>query len=443
MAVLLVACAACTVKPSPSPDATATFPQPSLASSLPVTDTLPEPTSAATASPEATLLPPPDAGGVAIVYPKDGRLWLSRDGSAVQLSPNGVIYAPQFSPDGQQIAYLRQVDDFHLELWAIHIDGTNERRLVSVADMDAIGAALRQPGAVAINPLRFAWVPGGQVIAFTSQQIFQGPSPARLDDLNLVDASTGKLTFSLLAGWGGEFIFSPDGGQVAISTPTQIILANPDGSNYRAVFNYEPVNSYSESRFYASPVWAADGSYLLVAVPPVDPLAEPPLLTEIWRITLDGVSPQQINGLQAVPYFDTPVAFSPAASFLAVVNELGTPAEMRRELKLVSSDGASSQVYTAAVQLNFIAWASDSRHFFFAQGEDQAMYLGALDEPPQLLNSQPVGILAPRWVGDGRFVYIQQDGNKFHLCLGAIGSAPRLLETLSEFPRYDLYSAYP
>lgn len=440
MGVLIVTCVctACTVKPSPSPTVTVAFPQTPLASPLPATDTLPPPILETAAPPEATLLPPPDASGIAIVYPKDGSLWKFQDGDAVQLTTSGAAYAPRFSPDGQQIAYLRQVDDFHLELWAINLDGTNERSLVSVADMDAIGAAVRLQGAVAINPLRFAWIPGGHVIAFNSQQIFQGPSPARLDDLNLVNADTGQITFSLLAGWGGEFVFAPDGSQAAISTPSQIILANPDGSNYRAVFNYELVNTYSESRFYASPVWAADGSHLLVAVPPTDPLAEPPMLTEIWRITLDGVAPQQINGLQAVPYFDAPVVFSPDSTYVAALKELGTPAEMRRELRLTKNDGTQSMVYTAAVQLNFIAWASDSRHFFYTQGEEQAMYLGALDEPPQMLNSQPYGILDPRWVGEGRFVYIQQDGDTFHLCLGAIGAAPRILDTFSEYPLYDL-----
>ena len=336
-----------------------------------------------------------------LAYPKEGSLWLVQDGNVFQLTKNGTVYAPRFSSDGQQIAYLRQVDDYHLELWAINLDGTHERRLVSVADMDTIGATSRSQGAVAITPYHFAWVPGGHVIAFNSQQIFLAPSPARLDDLNLVDADTGKLTFALLAGWGGEFVFAPDGSQVAISTPTQIILANPDGSNYRAVFNYEAVNSYSESRFYASPVWAANGSHLLIAVPPVDPLVDPPQLTEIWRITLDGVAPQQINGLSAVPFFDTPISFSPDAAYLASVKELGTPAEMRRELSLIKNDGTTSMVYTAGVQLNFIAWASDSRHFFYTQSEDQAMFLGAAGrcaaDAEQPTHRHPQPALGGRW----------------------------------------------
>lgn len=388
--------------------------------------------------PEITLLPPPDAAELVVVYPKDGKLWVYQEEQPSQLSNNGIVYQPRFSPDGQQIAYLRQVDDFHLELWAINLDGSNERCLVSVADLDTIGATARSQNAVAINPYNFTWIPGGQLIVFNSQQVIKGSSPVQLDDLNLVDADTGQLTFSLLAGWGGEFFIAPDGNQVAISTPTQIIIANLDGSNYRVVFNYDQVNPYSESRFYASSVWAVDSSLLLVAIPPPDPLAEPRQLTEIWRITLDGVPPQLINTLDLVPFFDTPAMFSPDAVYLATIKELGGAAEMQRELSLIAMANQLSVVYSTGKQLNFVSWADDSHHFFFTQGEEQLMYLGALGSSPQPLSFYPYGIIDPRWVDDGRYIYIQQDGDKFHLYLGAIGSIPRLLDTLSEPPQYNL-----
>ncbi len=182
------------------------------------------------------------------------------------------------------IAYLRPADDFHLEMWAIDVDGENERKLVSVADLDAIGGGVRDPSALAINPYRFDWVPGTHQLAYNTHQVFQGPGLSLLNDLNLVEADTLQKTNLLLSGWGGEFFYSPDGSQIAIVQPDKVILANADGSDYRPVMNYPAVTTYSEYRYYASPVWAADGKSLRLALPPVDPLATPRQPTSLWRI---------------------------------------------------------------------------------------------------------------------------------------------------------------
>jgi dipeptidyl aminopeptidase/acylaminoacyl peptidase len=448
LVVLALAGAACGGKLTPGPLVTPGKPS---ASPPPTVQPGTQPALTATLETQAvTALPPPEAGNLRVVYVKAGDLWMWHAGQAVQLASgmnpgasSGGIYAPRFSPDGMQIAFLRKADDFHLELWVIGADGAGERRLVSVADLDTIGAAVRSAGALAINPYHYAWIPGRNQILFNSQQVYRGLNPIPVDDLNLVDVETGKLTFSLLAGWGGEFVVSPDGSRVAVSTPTQISLVDPDGGNYLGVFSYDVVNTYSEYRFYAQPVWVLDSSALWAAIPPVDPLVEPRQPTEMWRIPADGSPPQLASSLEAVPFFDAPVAFAPDLSLLAYLKDLGQPVENRRELHLAGPDGSGDVVYQSGRMLQFFGWASAGRYFFFSIDENQAMVAGSPDSPAQPLNSQPFGILDPRWVDDSRYVYIQQDGDNFILCLGALGATPLILDSLSEFPLYDLNLTHP
>ena len=392
-------------------------------------------------APAATWLPPPETGGFTAAYTKEGDLWLWQDGAPRQITGSGQVYQPRFSADGKLIAFLKKVDDFHLEVWVIGADGSDERRLVSVADMDTIGATARSAGSVAINPYQLAWSPVDHTLFFNSQQIFRGPAPAPLDDLNRVDADSGALSFLLLAGWGGEFALSPDGRQVAISTPGNIFVARPDGTEYRGVLSYDPVNLYTESRFYARPVWAADAATLFVAIPPADPLAELAQLTVIWRIPTDGSQPQHITSLAAVPPFDTPVAFSPDGQYLSSIKEIGQPGEIRRELNVFTTDGAYGGPYFAGEMLNFAGWAADSRHFFYSLGEDQALYLGVVDGPTLPLSPEPYGVLQIRWLGDGRFVYIQQKPDGFELRLATPGSTAVALDAMVGLPDFDVAPA--
>jgi len=423
-----------TVAPSATEDS------PILVSETPVTPIIPK----AIPSPELERL------GLKIVYTRLGNLELWTENGKMQLTSSGDVYSPRISPDGQVVAFLRPVDDFHLELWAINTDGTNERRLVSIPDLDTIGGGVRDPNAIAINPYHYEWVPaldppGGKsphVLAFNTQQVFQGPGLSLLDDLHLVNADDMEIKYLLLSGWGGEFVYSPDGKQIAITNPTSINLCQADGSSYRNVFTFESVNTYSEYRFYAAPVWSSDGSFLRVAIPPKDPLAETRLHTTLWTIPVDGLPSSQVGSVMAVPFFEQPVVFSPDLSHLIYFSEVGTPAENRRELHLAAYDGSGDYSYSEYSLLHFLDWSVDSTRFSFNVGEDQEAWIGGLDAPPALFAPDPYGIVNLRWLDARNFLYLQQRSESFEFYLADLDGGAILLDSIpGPPPVYDI--AYP
>jgi Tol biopolymer transport system component len=387
---------------------------------------------------EASRLPTPEAGSLTVAYIKGGDLWVWSLGQSRQLTQSGDVSRPRLTRDGKVIAFMRPADDFHLEIWGIDADGKNERKLVSVADLDAIGGGVRDPSALAINPFRFAWLPGTHQLAYITQQVFQGPGLNLLNDLNLVEADTLQKANLLLSGWGGEFAYAPDGSQIAITQPDKIFLAKADGSQYRQVMSYPVVTTYSEYRYYAVPVWAADGKLLRLALPPVDPLATPQQPTSLWRITLDGSDPQQTGSVNAAPFFEQPVEFSPDLARIAFVQEVGKPAENMRELHLAVNDGSGDWVYAKGAVVHFQGWAPDASHFAYTIGEGQELWLGSLQETPRQLGDGIDGVQDLRWVDGSRYLFWHANGSSLELVLADVQGGMSVLDSVAGGVDFDL-----
>jgi hypothetical protein len=326
----------------------------------------------------------PDIGNLVVAYTNAQDLYLFSEGRSVRLTNSGDIFQPRISPDGQLIAFLKPVDDFHLEIWCIDRSGANERRLVSITDMDWIAGGVRDTNAVAINPfMDYQWIPGTKILAFTSQQIYQGPGLNLLNDLNLVNTESGVITPLFLSGWGGQFVFSPDGTQVALSQPDKILIANVDGSDYRTLLTYDPVTTYSEYRYYAIPVWAPDGSHLMVAIPPVDPLAVPANETELWRLNTEGIPAELLGSVIAVPFMEAPIQFSPDLKRIAFIS--GELDSNQREIHLATNDGGGDWLIAKAAPASFHSWSPDSRYFAYSVGTDEETWIASIVETPSAL----------------------------------------------------------
>jgi hypothetical protein len=410
-----------------TPDPTQVLPDPS-----PTLRPTQEP-GAIPASPEPTLVP---AAELQVVYTNEGNIWLwKEDGSNNQLTSSGDAASVRISDDGLVIAYLRLIEAFTVELWAVNSDGSHARLLMDSTDFDALNTEHRYPESLSVQPFDLQFVPGSHILAFNTHQILIGPGLAIFDDLQLVDTDTGELTTLLPSGSGGMFYYSPDGSQIAIVTSSEIDLVNSDGSNRReAVLTYPEVITYSEYRYYAKPVWAEDSSSLRVAIPPSNPLIEPVQPTRLWHIPVDGTPAFQTGSVYASPVLFSEPVFSHDLSRIIYLQETGGPLENQRQILIANSDGSEEVAYHTSFMLELRGWAGSSERFTFSQGPEMALILAEVGGGMQPLAPNNAQIFDLRWIDSQRFVYFQPlEVGGFGLWLGDIDQPPHLIDELPGF----------
>ena len=390
-----------------------------------------------TAKPTESVEPPtempeitPEPAGLQVVYAQNGIIYRWREGEQPKgiTSSGGPIYSLDLSDDGQLVAFTRYVGDIQAELWAVNIDGSDERVLVSEADFSTF-----DPDALAVVPYHFSWVPDSHILAYNTNQVFEGPRPGLYEDLRLVDADTMTQSTLLTPGQGGGFNYSPDGSQIAISTPSTISLVNSDGSNFRpTVLRYEPVLTYSEYQYYAQPQWSGDSSGLKVIIPPVDALSDPRPPTTLWEIPIDGSPAVKTGEIVTMPFFANSAVFSPDLMKIGYLIETGDPTQNIHELHFVNPDGTGDQTYHAEALLNFAGWATDSLHFAMTSGENQSLELGSLDTPYQPGDNMSDSVYRLTWIDGERYLFMQASENGATLYLASISGEPIKIDQMDD-----------
>ncbi len=365
---------------------------------------------------------------MAYLQGQDIYLWTEFQGSR-QLTRGEQVHQLRISQDGQMVAYIRGVDEFHEELWVIGTDGSGKHRLVGVDKLSAI-----DPQALAVVPATFEWIPGTHMLAFNTRQVVEGPGSFMYDDLHLVNADSGQIQTLLVPGHGGQFVPSPDGRQIAVTSPSSLSLVNVDGTNLRQdVLDYTPITTYSEYQYYAQPVWQADSSSLLIAIPPQDPLAAPLPPTTLWQMPVDGTKAKQIGKIATGPFFGMDVFYSPDRSHILFLDSSGNPDENLMALHIARPDGSQDAVYTTAMALTIHAWAPDSQHFTFSLGSPGLLQLGQIGGKFQAVldtSSNPVDF---RWIDDERFIYVMAGADGYEIHLGNLHGQDVLLGTTQAF----------
>jgi hypothetical protein len=335
---------------------------------------------------------------------------------------------------------LAEMHDFdngkvqHSELWAAPADGSGEYALL---DVSALGAL--DPSALGTAVVQFEWVPGTHQLAFNTRQVFEGPGTALYNDLRLIDVTTGELSLLFPPGQGGMFYYSPDGSRLALVTPERIELVSADGSDRAEALSFPKVITYSEYELYPVPSWSPDGQSLRVAIPPADPMAEPPQPTTLWLIEA-GASPTAIQTGQVatLPFNFFTTLFSPDHAHVAYVSVLGDPADNLWDLRLANANGSGARSIATRPLVSFLAWSPASDWFAFVTGQEQDTHVGSLSGEIRTLPRSPgEWIQGLQWISSDQVLYAVGSHlpGEWRLMLATLGQAEILtIDTGLESP---------
>lgn len=433
LALLLAASLACRFLPgsdttpeSPQGGAVATAVAATLAASTVDTS---EPVTTEEAAPTAEPAP----AVLKLVYVLDGDAWYWEEGaSAVQITSVGDVINAVLSADGSQAALTRQVDPNHREIWAVNTDGSNLRVLVNSGDFDSFST---HPDALTSAPSQLDWAPGSTQVVFNTRLVFDGPGLILQNDLHQVDAGTGTHSELLAPGSGGDFYYSPDGSQIALSKPDSMAIVNSDGSSRRESLRYPIILTYSEYQYYPEAVWLPDSSAVRVVVPPEDALGDPAAPTTLYQLPVDGSPPVTLKSFVAQPFFTNPPRLTGDGSHLAYLAPLAGGSPNQSELQISGPDWTVDNSY-ASGDLAFEGFSPAGNHFIYTEMGHNPQ-VGQIGSPPLALP----GITLMRdvsWVDSTRFIYLNRVSGSWELWLRELGTPGTLLaSSTGDFISYD------
>ncbi len=344
--LLLAACAT---------DAPASFPTTSPTATV-------SPSPMPTAVPATIPTPTPKPTVLRVAYFGGGHIMLWTEGKgARQLADAQNVGQVRISDDGQMIAYLDRNSRGIYEISSINADGTSQRVLAGQDYLRNIRSTER------IVSLDFA--PASHTLYFVTDQY----------DLHRINADSGKPTAVFGAGQGGAVNFSPDGRWVTLYHPRELLLARSDGSAARVVYEWLPDDGIGTMG--PEIIWSPDSAgFRMVA--PTFPQGSPNSMT-VWYFPVNG------NPVKQMSYTGPHGAnLSPDGRAVVYLYHQHDPVDVH----IVTADGKDTTFGSYAsqsyVNLNFIGWAPDSKHFLLNLGNDGrlvAPYLCAVGEQPAKL----------------------------------------------------------
>ena len=357
-----------------------------------------------------------------IAFVKDGDVWYWEEGgAAAQITTLGDAISVYLSSDGLVAAFIRQHDWNNEEIYAVNTDGTNVRPLVTLADFDTMKLSPEMLSAV---PYRIDWALGTHTLTFNTRMTFEGPGLFLGDGIRQVDADTGLITVLMAPGTAGDFYYSPDGSQIAITNADFISVVDADGSNRRDLLTFPVVITYSEYNYYPPVTWSTDNNFLRASIPPADPLATPPDPTTIWHLPADGSPPTSLSTIAKVPFFHDTVHLSPETSKIAYLTEVTPGAPPIVDLHIANADGSGDVIYDSGDR-RFEAWSTDGEHFIFTEAGHYPK-VGRIGYPAQDLLGITL-LLDVSWVDETRFMYINRLSGSWELRLRELDTPGVLL----------------
>jgi hypothetical protein len=386
-------------------------------------------------SPSGAVAPPAAVTpeNLMVAFVRDGNLYLWDEVQGErQLTVDGGVEQPVISQDGLIIAFRRGNS-----VWAINADGSGERRLAAEEELTIPDLGQLNSVISGVSPYQMAWAPGTHRLLFNTMPRFEAPGLILSNDLWAVEADSGELRNLFATGDGGDFHISPDGRRVALVQPSNVHVANIDGTDRRHLLAYTSVITFSEFEYYVKPVWAPDSQSLVVVVPPSDRMATETLVYGLWRLPMDGTPARSLGSIETrLGNFNLDPVVAPDHSLVAY---LRTPeSEANRSELYLAELGESigrADFYTGSVE-SFGSWAPNAAHFVFSPSRDDhpALVLGRLGSPSEPLGSNETAAIDLQWAGDGRFVFLQATGSGWDLVLGDLDGGLSVIDSVAGAP---------
>ena len=330
----------------------------------------------------------------------------------------GVLNQPDISFDGRWVAYSIVKADSTAELWAVEVNGLNlpRRKLVS-ADQISNGDP-----SIINSPNSYRWQADQHVLYFNTRWTPAngeiGPGEYTHNDLWKVDSDTGVVTNLLSRNSAGQFYLSPDGQYVAISNPQSIALVRADGTGFRLLVEFPPVNTYSEYQFKPELVWGPASDTFYAIVPSSDPLAAEAYGTA-YQMSLDGTA-QALAQLPGNFLFEGDIA-SDGAHVVYVVSD---PAGARTSLHVVNSDGTDDLIVAdlEGGSFSLLGWSPDASMLAYARTFAGGNYLVRADGLSQEFG-QGLQAIETRWVSPNAFYFTGISDSGWGVYFQALGQS--------------------
>jgi hypothetical protein len=344
--------------------------------------------------------------------------WVDGSGSPSQLTSSGDVSESFVSSDGNLIAMIRNADYTHFQVDVINSDGTNQRTLLSTAQIEALP---RPSGSLTLAPEQIVWIGDTHMIALNFRVLYEGPGLSFSPTLYLLDADTGVLSTLLTTEESWKFTYSPDASKLLISHPYGVDLYKADGSLISAnVISHDFVNTASEYAWVSSPTWKADSTAFAVAIPPAQPWGDIVSPSSIFIWTDTGVS--TISPISSVMLFSNVLAsFSPDLDRVAYTSRVGAPADNTWALHIANLDGSNDSVVATGDINELPVWSPDGVRYIYSMmvGSSIQTYLN-MDGGISMFLPVIYSLIDVRWIDNSRFIISTRDGSGNSLLIGTI-----------------------
>jgi len=258
----------------------------------------------------------PAMGTALVAYVQEGdlRVWSEATGQTQILIDARDVIRVELSDDGELAAFVRRsyfaaggIDNNEQSaLWIVGLDGSSPRELISVA---ALRTQLNAAETDSTDFTQLEWIPNSHRLLYsgnTYSVIGQGGGPQ--GGVYLVDADSSVRAEIASAEVSSEFEASPDGGHVAMVTPTGLSFYSFEGGRlHRDMLTYPATGV--PFPFTPWGVWTQDSSAFLIAAPDETGIT-------IWRVPVEGGLSQ---ALITVDNANLQVIFAPDGSGAAMV----------------------------------------------------------------------------------------------------------------------------